>query len=244
MKYIILAGGEAPQQLISETIKFRHQLTFQGRSFLEIAVSAVKNLGDVVVVGEEVPEGIESCLPGQNFLGSLMNGLNSCASESDVAVLSADLPFLTEAAIKDFIDNCDPTAGLNYSIARIEDVDRAYPGMSRTELKVREGRFTGGNIAVLNRQKAMDQLPLIQELYDARKSPLKIAQKLGIGMLFAVVKVKVAPNSVGINEFEHKLSKVLGLKVRGIISNDPSLAADVDNSSHYAWLKTLEKLEE
>ena len=241
MKFIILAGGKAPEDLQKNGIQWRHQLVFEDRTFLEIAIDAVKDHGEIVVVGQDAPAGIETQAPGKNFLGSFQKGLESCTGESQVAVLSADLPFITSRAVKEFLDKCDPGAGLNYSIANVAQVDAAYPGMKRTTIRVAEGEFTAGNLAILDREIAMKQLPLIQNLYDSRKSPLKLGKILGFGPFFAVLKSKVAPQTIRIEEFEQKLSKVLGLKVRGIITEDPCLAADVDNSSHYAWLIALEK---
>ncbi len=241
---VILAGGEAPAEMqAAYGIRARHEVTFRGVSMLDSVVQALQGVGDeVVVVGAEA-EGARSVPGGASFFESFQGGL-AAARHDRVLMAGADLPFLTREAVEDFVGRCDMTAAINYSIADLAATTCAYPGVPRTALQLKDGEFTGGNLFLMQRSKLNRALPKVEKMYQARKSPLKLAQVVGVGTLFAMIKVKLIPGSTSIAEFEELISKALGERVRAIQTPYPEIAADFDNSSQVAWLKALEKREE
>lgn len=244
---VILAGGEAPAEMqATYGVRARHEITFRGRKMLDIVVDAMSVVSDeVIVVGADAPAGARSArsVPGgRTFFESFKAGLDA-ATHHHVLMASADLPFLTSASAEDFLRRADHAAALNYAIVSMELAEKAYPGMGRTKLALREGSFTGGNLFLMNRLLLHRAMPKIEQMYQARKSPVKLAQIVGVGTLFAMIRAKIAPQSVSIADFERLISGAMGEMVRAVPTEYPEIAADIDNSGQVAWLKALEKAE-
>lgn len=237
----ILAGGTLDAEFAASVgVSHRWQLAYRGDDFLEIALRATRPICSVTIIGGEPREGASQKPGGSTFLESFARSLEGVTT-SHVLVLSADMPFIQEEHLRRFLEKCDASAAVNYSVSRTDIVDAKFPGLKRTSIRTREGEFTGGNAFLLNVEVIRRELPRVQGLYSARKSPLKLAQLLGFGTLFALCKALVAPRLVGIADLERTVGKSVGLKVKAVISGDPEIATDIDNSSQYAWLMALEK---
>lgn len=240
MKCIILAGGELSGELKEElNVNFRSEYVWQGRSFLQIAIDATRPFGDVIVVGGDPRSDVQWIEGGNTFLESFSKGVNAGVGEKSLLMLSADLPFLTQEAVKEFVQKSDENNVINYSIVNVGLVDAKYPGMARTSLGLQEGVFTGGNLFLLNRDLMLKILPKIQSVYDARKSPVKLASLLGVKTFLVVLRARIFPKWSPICGIEKVVSKALGAPVKAIPCDHPEIAADIDNSRHFAWLKTL-----
>lgn len=240
MKCIILAGGELTGDLKEELkTNFRSEFVWQGKSFLQIAIEAVQPFGEVIVVGGEHRSDVQWIEGGKTFLESFSKGVRAGEGERNLLMLSADLPFLTQNAVKEFIEKSDENNVINYSIVNVDAVDLKFPGMARTSLGLQEGVFTGGNLFLLNRDLMLKILPKIQSVYDARKSPIKLASLLGFSTFLVVLRARFFPKWSPICGIEKVVGKALGAPVKAIICEHPEIAADIDNSRHFAWLKTL-----
>jgi hypothetical protein len=100
--------------------------------------------------------------------------------------------------------------------------------MRRTTLKLREGRVTGGNVALMETEAMRRALPVMARAYAMRKKPLKLAQIVGFGTLFRVALGQVAPSTLPLSCLEGAVGRFLGTKVRVVVSHYPGLGADLD----------------
>lgn len=207
-------------------------------------IDAVAHLGPVVVVGGTSSSNDEGGLTtihapaGKTFIESLSNGLAHITSESFLLV-TADLPFLTKESIDDFVARCDTTKLFNYPIIPMDEARRRFPQFKRTALKIREGEFTGGNIALVNTALIRRSLPLMQQGYDNRKSPLKLATIVGLGTLFRLILGKVLPGTLPIPALEKAVGKVLQGPVKAIITPYAEIGTDIDSPEQFAELEKL-----
>ncbi len=229
---MILAGGRCGPELKSATgVEFRADIPFGALTMREIVQAAVSYLGEPIVVGGS-ESGPRWRPAGANFVESVGIGLD--AVESDTFLLATvDIPFLTEEAIRDFILRCDDGAGLNYPIIRQEDSDEQFPSMARTTLRMREGVFTGGNLAVMRTEAMRSAMPVLEKAYQARKSPLHLANMVGLSTLGRVALGRIFPRMLSLAQLELSVSRFLGLPVRAIPTPFASIGADIDTAEQY-----------
>lgn len=240
---VILAGGECPADLATVAgVPRRADIPYNDSTFLQIAIDAVTHLGHPLIVGGNPDLHPRTAPGGATFVESLENALDNTKADRFLLVF-ADLPFLTQTAVTRFIQLSDPQADVNYPIIPADLCKKAFPSLPRTTVTIKEGQFTGGNLALLNTASVRKSLPLLKQLYEARKSPFKIASLLGLKTLFLLVKAKFAPHTVEKAAFEKALSQVLELKVKGVVTPEPGIGTDIDNAEQYRTLLTLQKTE-
>jgi hypothetical protein len=192
---------------------------------------------DVVCVGGECQGGV-SIPGGDSFLSSVKAGLGESTSER-VLVVAADSPFLTSEAVRDFVDRAPESAVLAWPVVPAELCEKAFPGMKRTTLKVREGRFTGGNMAIVRREEFGRVQPQLERAYANRKHPFALARQVGIWTLVRVGIGQLIPASLPLRVLEGHVSRFLGVEARAVIVERPEVGADVDSFHQYLRAKEL-----
>lgn len=233
MDVVLLAGGRCPDDLREATgIEFRALLPVGGRPMVERVLEAVSHLGEVIVVGGPAGFSPRQVEAGQTFIESLRRGLEEVRTPSFLLV-TGDLPFLTREAVDDFLSRCRSGVMLNFAVIDVRDSQRAFPGMKRTSIKTREGRFTGGNIALLETDAMKAALPLMEEAYRNRKKPLRLAGMVGIGTLFAVAFGQVVPATLPLARLERAVGRALGHPIHAVRTGFPEIGADIDTLEQY-----------
>ncbi|MCB0825165.1 MAG: nucleotidyltransferase family protein [Armatimonadetes bacterium] len=238
---LILAGGRTDDEWRDATgIEWRADVEIDGKSMLEHVLQATRPLHEPLLIGG--PDGISHRqLPsGENFIDSLKKGLENAEGEK-VLLVTVDIPFITTEGLQEFLDAAPTDAGIAYPIIRSEACQEAFPELPRTTLKLAEGEFTGGNIALITRSKMLEAIPVIERAYAARKSPIKLASIVGWDTLSAVLVGKFFPQKLKIADLETKVSKFLGISVRGVISNDAAIGTDIDRYEHYRIITSLKE---
>ena len=228
MDVVILAGGRTDPELREATgSEFRADIRIAGRSLAERVIEATRPFGEPVLVGGPAGHTARHIEGGSDFCSSLGNGLGAVRTEKFLLV-TVDLPCLTTEGLQDFVSLCDPTAGLNFPVVKIEECEREFPGMKRTTLKLREGTVTGGNVGLMDTEAMRRALPVMERAYALRKKPLKLAQMVGFGVLGRVVLGQVAPQTLPLAALERGVGRFLGVKVHAVVSKYPELGADLD----------------
>ncbi len=233
MDIVVLAGGKCSPELaeLGHT-EFRATLPIWGTTFVEIVLDAVRSIGEPILVGG--PPGLHrrQVPGGENFIGSLKNGLDAVGS-ANFLLATADLPFLTTDGARDFIQRCDAQAMLNYPIVCADRPDPRFAAIKRTTIRLREGKFTGGNLALIQTELMRTHLPTMESAYAMRKKPLKLAALVGFGTLFKVAAAQVAPPLLGLKSLEIAVARFLGAPVRAIITPYQEIGMDIDNAEQY-----------
>ncbi|MGI8923224.1 MAG: NTP transferase domain-containing protein [Fimbriimonadales bacterium] len=235
MDRVILAGGVCSADLREATgCNLRAELPVRCKPTAQHVADELRQAGgdgQTIVVGYEV-EGCLTAPAGNGFIGSLGNGLDRVASETFL-LAAADLPFLTASSVAAFLAKCDPEMALNYPVIPVEACERAFPGMRRTSIKLREGRFTGGNIALANTDLMKRIFPVLEKAHANRKLPLKLALQVGLGALLRVVVGQIVPGTLPLAILEKRVGSFLGAPVRAVITEHADIGADVDNLDQY-----------
>ncbi len=156
---LILAGARGSPEMQAATggLENRALVPLAGRSMLDYVVEAVrgglKGSGRVLVAGDvPTPPGCDAVPGGASLVDTLLNGAAALApEESRLLVATADIPFLTSEAVADFLRQAERLpAQFHYPIVPADRCAERFPRMRRTTLRIAEGRFTGGNLVLLD----------------------------------------------------------------------------------------------
>ncbi len=240
MEIILLAGGRCRPDLKELSgCDWRCDLPAQGGTMLEIAVSALSPFGNLVVVGPRPVEGAKLAEPGSSFPQSLERGLEHVTSD-EIIIATCDMPWLTKDSVEGFLDRVPPEAELGYPIISEDECLARYPGLPRTAVSIKEGRFTGGNL-VWGKTEALKKLtPWLDRAYELRKSPIALGGMLGWDLLGRLAFGRIAPNTLTIDYMEQRISRAIGVKVKGVICPYPEIGTDIDSAEQYKFMLTLQ----
>ncbi|MCG9894185.1 MAG: NTP transferase domain-containing protein, partial [Fimbriimonadaceae bacterium] len=233
---MILAGGNAPDDLAAVGgSSERAGIKYGNRTFLEVVREAVDGVGRIVQVGGPPAEDGVTVEAGRTFVESVGRGL--AAVEADqVLIVTADLPCLRAEMVSRFLESC-PEADLCYPILRAESCEAAFPDMARTTLRLREGRFTGGNLSLVRTEALRRFVPLLEQAYAARKSPIRLGGMVGWGLVGRLILGRLAPATLSIASLEAEIGRFLRADVRAVFCQDAEIGADIDTAEQYVHVE-------
>ena len=245
---VVLAGGRAKPDMVALTGQSnRSQVTVRGKTLLRHVVDALqsagqagKPLGPIAVVGNVPSDAAYTVVADtDDFVGNVFAGLACFPDAPYVLIATSDLPFLTGEVVGEFARGA-------YALAHAEQADIIYPivpvalcyerfpGVKRTALRLREGRFTGGNLVLARPGFLLAHHARIADAYAARKTPLRLAAMLGVGMIGRLaLSQKVHPGLLTVPLLEARAGKLLGGRARAYLSQSPELATDLDRPSDF-----------
>jgi 2-phospho-L-lactate guanylyltransferase (CobY/MobA/RfbA family) len=198
-------------------------------------------MGAVTVIGD-VPESDDyTRLPDSGgFVENVFAGVSAYADAPYVLIATSDLPFLTGEAVADFALQAEAKAretgaGFIWPVVPVASCYRQFPGVRRTALRLREGEYTGGNLALVRPDFLLTQRQRIADGYAARKSVVRLASMIGWGTLLRLIlSQKLSPNLLSIPMLEARVSRLLGSPARALVCDYPELATDIDRPSDFA----------
>lgn len=190
-------------------------------------------VGQVAYVGPTTPD-MAALIDRQvtdrgSLLANLEAGVAALPGEARVLVVTADIPLLTPEQLGDVLDEAArqaPDAALIYPVVPKEACDAAFPGVKRTYVKVRDGTFTGGNLFLLDPRLIGQFMPRLRDVLAARKAPLKLAGLIGPSVLLRLVTGRL-----DVATLERKVSDILGVQARALITPHAAVGTDVDKES-------------
>ena len=167
---------------------------------------------------------------GHSYVDSVATGLRAVGSPARILILTGDLPLLTARSLDHFCGEAlQSGASIVYSIVRREVSEGAFPGGRRTFVRLRDGTYTGGNIAVLGREFIEGQGARLTAAFAARKNPLALARMFGVGYLLNFLFGRLSRAQV-IARAEH----ILRADIHVVESPYAEIGFDVDKPSNLA----------
>lgn len=244
---VVLAGGKAKPELQAVIGQSNRALAVvRGKPMLHHVIDAVREAqtgadASITVVGDLPDSPDYRRLPdGGDFVTNLFAGLSVYRTAPFVLISTADLPFLTAPTVSSFVRQAVPLAeasgaALIWPVVAVSSCYARFPGIRRTALRLREGEFTGGNLALVQPELLLTQRDRIAAAYAARKSPLRLAGMLGLDTVWRVLaSQKLSPNLLSIAMLEERVSRLLGGSARALLCDLPELATDLDRPSDFA----------
>lgn len=234
MEAIVLAGGKADDPLAQKFgVASKSLVPHRGRPLVEYTLKALSQAGlEVIFVGPQAnlnPPPKVSLPDHGSLIANLEAGLNATRGDR-VLVATGDTPFLSAQAVRWVLENA-PQAGLVYSIIGKETIEQRFANMRRTYARTREGHFTGGNLVIIDKQLFFTALPLLKRALALRKKPLALARMIGFGTL-----LRALLGQADIASLEAKVSQIIGVPARALITPYAEVGVDIDNEEDLRWL--------
>lgn len=236
---IILAGGESSSDLKKIAPYDNEALIIIGNYpmiyFVYNAVRKCPAVRKIVISGPV--DSLRGILPreeqlffvpgGENAIESLTNAVRLLKKEGTtrkLLIMPTDIPFITREAIEDFIAASESTPNdFYYPLTSKETNEKAFPGVKRTYVRLKEGIFTGGNLFLVKTELIDTFLDLALKLVIRRKNPLAIARLFGFGLVFRFIT-----GTLKLAAAEKRFFQVTGIKGKAIISSFAEVGVDVD----------------
>jgi len=230
---VVLAGAknDGPLKDVSGAL-YEAMISINGKPMVKYVIdclSACDLIGRIIVVG---PPDIAPAVGdrgqvvecGRTMVDNIEIGIDCLESEKRVLIVTCDIPLITPAAIRDFLERCeDRDADIYYPIISKEVNDRKYPGVKRTYFQLGDGVFTGGNLVLLGPWVVKRSRDLISQAVSMRKKPWKLSRLLGVRFI-----VKFFMHRLQLAEIEERVMRIMDLRGAGIISPYPEVGIDVD----------------
>lgn len=231
---IVLAGGSADDPLAQKFgVASKTLVPHRGRPLLEYTLEALAQTGlEVILVGPPAtlnPPPKISLPDHGSLIANLEAGINAARGEK-VLVATGDMPFLSAEAVRWVLQNA-PQAGFVYSIIAKNTIEQRFPQMRRTYARIREGSFSGGNIVLIDKKLFFTALPLLKRALELRKSPLALARMIGF-----VTLLRVLLGQADIAGLEAKVSQIIGVPARALITPYAEVGVDIDKEEDLQWL--------
>lgn len=252
---VVLGGGDAGDPFaVSHGVPVKALIDLAGRPMGAYVLEALRGsgrVGRVAYVGPLGPgmaELVDLTLPDAgSLLANLEAGVAALSAASSpgsageagggrVLVVTADVPLMTAAMLRDLLDAA-PDSGLVYPVVTREACEAELPGVKRTYARLRDGTFTGGNVFLLDPSLVGRFLPRLRTLFALRKRPVALAGAIGW-----MVLVKLLLGRLTVAELERRVSDILGVEARALVTGHAAVGADVDKQDDLALTRArLEK---
>ncbi len=245
---IVLAGGKSSPEMIAATGVSNRALTIiDGEPMVTHIINALSGsefVDNIVVVGDNIPV-TDNILrhPDQGGLvDNIFAGMDVLNVVDRVLVSTSDIPFIRPEMITDFIEaGLKLNADLIYPIVPVGKCTDRFPGIHRTSVALREGRFTGGNMMLLNASFFRSKRDIITAAYAARKSPIRLASMMGMDIILRLLAaMTLFPSALSLNHLERTASRMLDGNAKSYISPWPEIATDIDKPEDIMALKTFQ----
>jgi len=205
----------------------------KGKYMVQYVIDSLKSarcVEKIVVIGPNILKSIlgddvDSVLCSEgSIIDNVKKGIEYLGGKRDIIVCTSDIPMVSVEAIEDLVMQCGQMkVDIGYPIIEKSLNDSKYPDAKRTYVKLKDGRFTGGNILYINPVVMNKCYNIAQYLVNNRKNPLKMGRIFG-----PVIFIKLLLGVLSINTIERRVNRVLDINARAIITSYPEIGNDVD----------------
>lgn len=242
---IVLAGAPASVEMDPEgKLKSRAMVEINGKTMLQYVVDALRSsesVADIVAIGDVEADGLDKVLePVGSIVDNINRAIPAVGGGDNVLVVCADIPLLTSLAVDDFVRRAiELNADLVYPIVDKSCCQGEYADMKRTFVKTGDGCFTGGNITLVKRDFYTNHADAIAGAFAARKKPVALAGMIGYGVLLRFIVGQMFPSVLRISMLEEAVGRMLGARLKALITNYAEIGEDVDKEKDIEAVKNI-----
>jgi hypothetical protein len=242
---IITAGGRLPRELEPHSeSRVKALLRVGDSTLLASAIAALRSgrlaseplVDDIAVVGSaevraQISPDEAHVEEGQNLVDNILRGfLHLGAEQHDYLVLSPDMPFVSGAALADFVSLARESCELGAPLVSREDFLAHFPNAPNRFERVDGRQITMGSAIYLSGGMLKSNIPLMQDFVRLRKHPHRLAALLGLPLILGFISGRLRLESV-----ERRLAQLMGGRVRGLFVSDAGIAYDIDDLQNYDY---------
>jgi GTP:adenosylcobinamide-phosphate guanylyltransferase len=150
-------------------------------------------------------------------------------------VTTCDHALLTPDMVAAFIEGAQKSgADICVGLASEDVIRPAYPDTKRTYLKFSDVAVSGCNLFYVSNEDGLKAIAFWQAVQHLRKSPLKLAKKIGVG-----IGLKFAAGRLSLSEAFDYAANRIGISVAPILLPYAEAAIDVDKPSDLELVETI-----
>ena len=233
---VILAGGAVKPELEARFhIPSKGMIPLLGRTAVDFVVDAARScprIGKVALAGPEayrtqpVMQRVDAFVPDAGHIPrNLLNAMAALGEEQGTGLMVAgDSPLLTAEALEEFLSQVPEDAYLCYPAVTKAAVLQAFPSRAWTFLRLRDSEIVCTNVLFFRASLLKSFEALADRIEVGRRKPWKLAGLFGPWFL-----TKYLFGQLSLASAERRLSKLLGAKCCGVLSNNALLAMDLDD---------------
>jgi molybdopterin-guanine dinucleotide biosynthesis protein A len=255
MEAIITAGGiSAPDDpLYARTgVAKKALISLAGQPMINWIVEALIGSGlidHIVIVGLKPDElGLNHPLlcfidAREGLLDNVLAGVDKVREinrqAKKILLCSSDIPLITPEIVRGFIEECgSQEADVYYAIVEEKTMEARFPGSKRTFVPFRGGRYSGGDLFLIDMVAAKGNVELFRSLTGSRKNYLAQARMLGLGFI-----LRFLLHLMTVDEAAERARQRMNLNARVVVTRFAELGMDLDKPHQYEIIKTeLEKV--
>jgi molybdopterin-guanine dinucleotide biosynthesis protein A len=255
MEAIITAGGIcAPDDpLYARTgIAKKALIPLAGQPMIKWVIDALIGSGlinHIVIVGLK-PAELDFSQPALCFIDSRDGLLDNVLAGVDevrkinpqaakVLLCSSDIPLITPEIVRGFVEECgSQEADIYYAVVEEKTMEARFPNSKRTFVPFKGGRYSGGDLFLVDMAAARGNIELFRSLTGSRKNYLAQAQMLGLGFILRFIL-----RLMTIDEAAERARQRMNLNTRVVATRFAELGMDLDKPHQYDMIKAeLEKV--
>lgn len=218
-----------------------------GRTVLERTLSTLRasgRIGRIVVIGPEAvsmhpaSQMADAVLSegGDSGPANIVRGIewlqeaNGGNHAEKVLVVTTDLPFLTPGCIDGYLDSCPDGVDVCAPLVDRQSYEARFPTSEIVYVNLRDGQWTMGCAFLVDPQAVIANRTTIEQVFQARKSQMKMARLLGLGFIARFVTGRLE-----VGHIESRCRQILGCSACAVRGSAPELAFDIDGIEDYRW---------
>jgi CTP:molybdopterin cytidylyltransferase MocA len=255
MEAIVTAGGicapDDPLYILTGVEK-KALLPLAGQSMIGWVVEALAGSGlieHIVIVGLKSDEvAFQEHLPIHfvastgNLIDNVLAGVAKTReinpAVQKILLCSSDIPLITPEIVRGFIAECgSQEAEVYYAIVEEKVMEARFPGSKRTFVPFKGGRYSGGDVFLLDITATKANVELFRALTASRKNYLAQVRMLGFDFV-----IRFLLRLMTVHEAAERVRKKINLKARVVETRFAELGMDLDKPHQYHLIKAyLEK---
>ncbi len=238
MKAVITAGGRIDGEFARAAgTAVKALAPVRGATMLQRMIEALRAAGvsEIAVVGgEEVRAACGSSIDrfvGESPSGSenLLRALRAWPDHERLLYATSDLPYVTAAAARDFIDRVG-SGTLAVALAEFAEYAARFPDAPATGITLGRERVVNGGLFSIP-QGATEKLSAIAtRFFEARKRPWRMASLVGPSVL-----IRFLSGRLRVSDLETMALHALQVPAQALRGCAPELAFDVDTADEYRY---------
>ena len=237
MHAVITAGGRVCPEFAAQIgTPVKALARVGGVTLLDRAIAAARSAGIeqlALVGGKEVRaharDAVDVFIDEGSTGAANVHLALSAFPDKTLLYLTSDLPFVCDAAVREFLKRVPP-ASLAMPLAAAAAYERRFPSAPDRATTIGGERITNGCVFVIPAGVAPVIDGVAQKLFTARKDLFGMATLLGPALL-----VKFAMRRIRIADVERKAVALLGCPVVAVRECAPELCFDVDTIDDYRY---------
>jgi GTP:adenosylcobinamide-phosphate guanylyltransferase len=238
LRAVVTAGGRVEGEfarLLGTPVKAL--APFRGTTFLHLTIDALREAGveHIAIVGgaeirracaDRVERIIDESSGGAE---NLRRALYAWDEHRSLLYLTSDMPFISGAALRTFIDRV-PYGALSLPLTEWDDFMRAFPGAPPYGVTLAGEKVVNGGAFLIpaGAQRRVERFAT--KFFEARKSIWRMARLTGPQLLLQFVFRRL-----GVAQLETQAQRLLGVPARAVRGAPPELAYDVDVLEEYRY---------